>query len=98
MKMMSFILTVIAAVFILALPGCLAQRDFLILESQGGIAAFNPTPPSDGSWVFLYLPLGNYRFDTSVQLDQMNENKVSPKENDNSLEQKAFTLQFSLKW
>jgi hypothetical protein len=98
MKKMSFLLTVIAAVFTLTLPGCFAQRDFLKLESHGAFAAYNPTPPSDGSFVLLDLPLGKYCFDTSVYLDEMNGNKVSPEENDNSLEQKALTLQFSLKW
>jgi hypothetical protein len=98
MKKMSFLLTVIAVVCSLALQGCLAQRDFLKSENHGDMAALISTTPSDGSWVFIYLPLGKYRFDTSVQLDQMNENKVSPEENDNSLEQKALTLQFSIKW
>jgi hypothetical protein len=96
---MSFLLTVIAVVCSLALPGCLAQRDFLISESLVARTAFNQTPLSEnGSLVFLFLPFGKYRVDTSVQLDQMNGNKVSPKENDNSLDQKDLTLQFSLKW
>jgi hypothetical protein len=98
MKKMTFLLMVIAVVSSLALPGCLAQRDFLKLENHGDMAALIQPPPSDGSWVFLYLPLGKYQFDTSVQLDQMNENKVSPEENDNSLDQKTLTLQFSIKW
>jgi hypothetical protein len=98
MKKMPFILMIILAVLALASSACLAQGDFLKLENQGSTISSNLTSPSDSLWVFLYLPLGKYRFDTSIQLDQMNQNKVSPTENDKTLEQKALTLQFSIKW
>ena len=55
-------------------------------------------PPSDNSWDFLDLPLGKYRFHTSVQLEQTNQSKVSPPETNGVLDQKALSLHFSIEW
>jgi hypothetical protein len=98
MKKMPFILMVILAVLALASSTCLAQGNLPKTENQGTHVSTNLTSPSDNSWAFIYLPLGKYRFDTSIQVDQMNQNRVSPVENDNPLEQGVLILQFSLKW
>lgn len=98
MKKMPFIWMVVLAVLVLASSTCLAQGDLPGPEKQVSSVTSNLTPPTDSSFVFMYLPLGRYRFDTSIQLDQMNHNRVSPVENDHPLEQGAFLLQFSLKW
>ncbi len=98
MKRLFFTLMVIAGVFTLGLSTCFAQEDFLIFKKQGGFVSSNLTSPSDKSWVFFDLPLGKYRFDTSVQLDQMDENRVSPTGHDKTLEQSILSLRFSIKW
>ena len=98
MKRMFFTLLVIAGMLAFALSTCFAQEEFLTLRKQGGIVSSNLTPPSDKSWVFFDLPLGKYRFDTSVQLEEMDQNKVSPTEHDKTLEQGVLSLHFSIKW
>ena len=98
MKRMLFILMVTAGVLALALSTCFAQEDFLTFKKLGGFVSSNLTPPSDKSWVFFDLPLGKYRFDTSVQLEEMDQNKVSPTEHDKTLEQGVLSLHFSIKW
>ncbi len=95
---MSLILAVtIVALALVVLP-CFAQEDFSKLEKQGDVSSLNTTPPPDSSWVFLDVPLGKYHLDTGLQLEQMNPNKLSATENEKSIEQKALTLQFSIKW
>ena len=78
MKKVSFMLTVIIALLALTLSTCLAQENILRFNNQGTEASPNLTPPSDKPWVFFDLPLGKYRFDTGVQVEQMHQNKVSP--------------------
>jgi hypothetical protein len=98
MKKLPFILMVILALLTSTGSACFSMEAFLPLQDQDGIDSPNPSPPSNSSWIFLDLPLGRYRFDTGLRLDQMNQSRVSPAENDHPLELQALTLQFSLKW
>jgi hypothetical protein len=98
LKRLFFILTAIAVVLALALSTCFAQEEFLTFKKQGAFVSSDLTPPSEKSWVFFDLPLGKYRFDTSLQLEEMDQNKVSPTEHDKTLEQGVLSLQFSIKW
>ena len=95
---LSFTLIIITALIALGSSTCFAQEDFSEFRNQGTMPSLNLTPPSDKSWVFLDLPLGKYRFDTSVQLEEISENRVLSVENDIGLEQKALSLQFSIRW
>ncbi len=97
-KKVSLLVMVIAGVLALTWSTCFAQVDFPKSEIQGGGTSPNLTAPSGKSWVFWDLPLGKYRFDTSVQLEPMDQKMISPPENDKSLEQKVFFLDFSIRW
>ncbi len=89
---------VIAGMLGLTLSTCFAQEDFLTIKKQNGFVSSNLTPPSDKSWVFFDIPFGKYHFNTSVQLEEMDQNKVSPTEHDKTLEQSILSLHFSIKW
>ena len=94
---LSFTWIVITALIALGSSTCFGQEDFSEFRDQGTRPSLNLTP-SDKSWVFFDLPLGKYRFDTSVQLEEISENRVLSVENDIGLEQKALSLQFSIRW
>jgi hypothetical protein len=76
---------------------CSGQDHFLKVQQQGVIRSHNLTLPTDNPWFFGDLHPGKYRFDTSVQLEPMNQNKVSPAENDKGFERKTLSLHFSLR-
>jgi hypothetical protein len=98
MKRVSVLVMTIIALMALASSICFAQENVSRFKNQETYLSSNPAPPSDKSWVFLDLPLGKYRFDTSVQIEQMDQNKVSPVENEKGLEQNALFLHFSIRW
>jgi hypothetical protein len=98
MKKVPVIELVIIALIVLVSSPCLAQETFLEFTSQGTMAFTNLTSPPDKSMVFFDLPLGKYRFDTSVQVEPMPQNKVSPIEDDRGFDQNALSLQFSIRW
>ena len=96
-KRVLFILLANIALIALGLSPCFAEEGVLKFQDRDGIVSFL-SPPSDNSWAFLDLPLGKYRFHTSVQLEQMNQSKVSPPETNGVLDQKALSLNFSIGW
>ena len=96
-KRVLFILLANIALIALGLWPCFAQEGVLKFQDRGEIVSFL-SPPSDNSWAVLDLPLGKYRFHTSVQLEQMNQSKVSPPETNGVLDQKALSLNFSIGW
>jgi hypothetical protein len=98
MKRVAHTLILVIVLTALGLSTCLAQEDVSRFKNQEANLSSNPPPPSDKSWIFLDLPLGKYRFDTSLQIDQVEQNRVSPVENEKGLEQNALFLHFSIKW
>jgi len=96
-KRLLFVLLSSFVIVALGLSPCFGQEGILRLQDRGGILPFL-SPPSDNSWDFLDLPLGKYRFHTSVQLEQTNQSKVSPPETNGVLDQKALSLHFSIEW
>jgi hypothetical protein len=67
-------------------------------KTQGNTLSRNLTTASDSPLLLFDLPLGKYRFDTSIQLDQVDQKKISPLDTDTGLKQKTFFLQFSIRW
>jgi hypothetical protein len=98
MKKSSVIGIVIIALIALVSSTCFAQEDFSEFRDRGTVASLYLTPPSDKPLVFFDLPLGKYRFDTSLQVEQVYQNKVSPIEDDRGFEQNALSLRFSIRW
>jgi hypothetical protein len=98
MKCVALTLMMVIGVIALGLSTCLAQEDVSRFKNQETYLSSNHVPSADKSWVFLDLPLGKYRFDTSVQIEPMEQNKVSPVENEKGLEQNTLFLHFSIKW
>jgi hypothetical protein len=89
---------VIIALIVLASSACFAQETFSEFRSQGTMAFPNLISLSDKSLVFFDLPLGKYRFDTSLQIEPVPQNKVSPIEDDKGFEQNDLSLRFSIRW
>jgi len=98
MKRSSLILTVIIGVLALAFSSCFAQEGFSKLGRHGNAFSSNLTPPSEKSLTFFELPLGNYQFETSVQLNQIDQSKISPTDMEGAIKKDFFSLQFSIKW
>jgi hypothetical protein len=98
MKMVSVIGMVIIASLALASATCFAQEDFSEFRNLGTIPSSNLTSTPGKSLVFFDLPLGKYRFDTSLQVEQWDPKKISPAEDDRGFDQNALSLQFSIRW
>jgi hypothetical protein len=98
MKKISAIRLAIMALIVLVSSTCFAQETFSEFRSQGTMAFPNLTSPTDKSLVFFDLPLGKYRFDTRLQVEQLDPNKVSPIKDDGGFDQNALSLQFSIRW
>ncbi len=92
-----FVLSAGVGLITLGLSPCFAQEGAPMFQTQDGIVSFL-SPPSDKSWSFLDLPLGKYRFHTTVQLEQVDQNKVFPPETDGGLDENGLSLHFSIEW
>ncbi len=99
MKRLLSMLLVIFGVALLACSVCFAEEFSLKEDRPGVISFFNsgfdgPAATSDRSMPFLGVPLGAYRLEGDLQLDQKKSSPIDIGKEKESI----FSIQFSIKW